>query len=86
MVLWFHIICCSIVISAIFMYYVAILVLLFALFLFSSNIIDLVPYKWYESTFLDRKLWVNFFQGKYVFQHLTTTKMSHYVHKPVVKE
>jgi hypothetical protein len=62
MVLWFHIICCSVVISAIFLYYVSILVLLFALFLFSSNIIDLVPYKWYQSTFLGRKLWVNFFR------------------------
>jgi hypothetical protein len=60
-VLWFHIICCSIVISAVFPYFVAISVLFSALFLFSANIIDLVPYKWYQSTFLGRKLWVNFF-------------------------
>jgi hypothetical protein len=62
LVLWFHIICCSTVISVIFSYSVAISVLFSALFLFSANIIDLVPYKWYQSTFLDRKLWVNFFR------------------------
>jgi hypothetical protein len=30
-------------------------------FMFHAIIIDLVPYKWYQSTFLGRKLWVNFF-------------------------
>jgi len=32
-------------------------------FLFHAIIIDLVPYKWYPSTYLGRKLWVNFFSG-----------------------
>jgi hypothetical protein len=50
-----------------FLYFVAITVLFSALFLFSANIIDLVPYKWYQSTFLGRKLWVIFFQGRDVF-------------------
>jgi hypothetical protein len=43
-VLWFHIICCSIVISAIFLYFVSISVLFSTLFLYSANIIDMVPY------------------------------------------
>jgi hypothetical protein len=33
-----------------------------AIFMFSSIIIDLVPYMWYKSTFLGRKLWVIFFR------------------------
>jgi hypothetical protein len=36
-------------------------VLLSKLFLYYANIIDLVPYKWYQITFLGRKLWVKFF-------------------------
>jgi hypothetical protein len=47
-----------------------------AIFLFSAIIIDLVPYKWYESTFLGRKLWVIFFQGRDVFDIL---KLHRYV-------
>jgi hypothetical protein len=61
-VLWFHIICCYVVISANFPYFLAISVLFSTLFLFSANIIDLVPHKWYQGTFLDRNLWVNFFR------------------------
>jgi hypothetical protein len=34
-----------------------------AIFIFSAIIIDMVPYKWYQSTFLSRKLWVIVFQG-----------------------
>jgi hypothetical protein len=62
MVLWFHINFYSIVMSAIFIYFVSISVLFSTLFLYSINKIDLVPYKWYQSTFFDRKLWVNFFR------------------------
>jgi hypothetical protein len=51
-----------------------------AIFMFSAIIIDLVPYKWYQSTFLGRKLWVIFFRvetysdilklQRYVIQHI----------------
>jgi hypothetical protein len=44
-VLWFHIICCYAAISGIFLYFVIILVLFYALFIFSANKIDLVPYR-----------------------------------------
>jgi hypothetical protein len=44
LVLWFHIICCSAIIFAIFLYSNPISVLFSALFIFSTNIIDLVPY------------------------------------------
>jgi hypothetical protein len=84
-VLWLHIICCFVVITAVFSYFVVISVLFFALFLFSANIIDLVPYKWYQSTFLGKKLWVNFFQGKDVLWRLKSTKICRSVHKHVVK-
>jgi hypothetical protein len=33
------------------------------IFIFSASIIDLVPYKWDQSSFLGRKLWVYFFSG-----------------------
>jgi hypothetical protein len=75
--LWFHINFCFVVISAIFQYFVAISVLFSSLFLYSANIIDMVPYKWYQSTFLDRKLWVNFFQGRDVFRRLKATNIYH---------
>jgi hypothetical protein len=38
-----------------------------AIFMFSAIIIDMVPYKWYQSTFLGKKLWVIFFQGRDIF-------------------
>jgi hypothetical protein len=85
-VLWFHIICCFVVISTIFPYFVAITMLFSALFLFSANIIDLVPYKWYQSTFLGIKLWVNFFQGRDVFRRLKATEICRYAHKLMVRE
>jgi hypothetical protein len=47
-VLWFHIVCCFVVISATFLYFVFILVLFSALFLFFDNIIDLVPHIGFE--------------------------------------
>ena len=86
MVLWFHIICCSAIISAIFMYSISIQVLFFALFLYFANIIDLVPYKWYQSTFLGIKQWVIFFQGRDVFRCPKTTGIYLSMHKSVIKE
>jgi hypothetical protein len=46
LVLWFHTIYSSAIISALFSYSVAISVLFSSLFLFYSNIIYLVPYKY----------------------------------------
>jgi hypothetical protein len=43
--------------------YCVVLLLFSAIFMFLAIIIDLVPYKWYQSTFLG-KLWVIFFQGR----------------------
>jgi hypothetical protein len=57
-----------------------------AIFLFSTIIIDLVPYKWYQSTFLGRKLWVIFFQGRDVFQRLKATKICRSMHKSMVRK
>jgi hypothetical protein len=37
--------------------------LFFAVLCFYAIIIDLVPHKWYQSTFLGKKLWVIFFPG-----------------------
>jgi hypothetical protein len=43
--------------------YCVVMLLFSAIFLFSAIIIDLVPYKWCQSTFLHRKLWVILFSG-----------------------
>jgi hypothetical protein len=55
--------------------YCVVLLLFSAIFLFSAIIIDMVPYKWHQSTFLGKKLWVFFFflQGRDVFWHLKAT-------------
>jgi hypothetical protein len=60
--------------------------LFFAIFLFSTIIIDLVLYKWYQSTFLSRKLWVIFIQGRDVFRHLKAIEICRSTHKSVVGE
>jgi hypothetical protein len=40
--------------------YCVVPVLFSVIFMFSTIIIDLVPYKWYQSTFLGKNLWVIF--------------------------
>jgi hypothetical protein len=61
--------------------------LLFSIiFMFSAIIIDLVPYKWYHSTFLGRKLWVIFSQGRDVFRHLKATEIFCSTHKSTFRE
>jgi hypothetical protein len=37
------------------------------IFMLHAIIIDSIPYKWYQSSFLVRKLWVIFFQGRVIF-------------------
>jgi hypothetical protein len=68
--------------------YCVVSLLFFALFLFSIIIIDLVPYKWYQSTFLGRKLWIvgYFFQGRDIFRCLKATYICCSMHKSVVGE
>jgi hypothetical protein len=41
-----------------------------AIFLLLATIIDLVPYKWYQSFFLSIKLWVIFFRVETYFDVL----------------
>ena len=41
--------------------YCVVSLLIHVVFMFYAIIIDLVPNKWYQSTFLGRKMWVNFF-------------------------
>jgi hypothetical protein len=65
--------------------YCVVLLLFSTIFLFSAIIIDLVPYKWYQSTFLGKKLWVNFFQGRDVLCRLKSTKICHSTHKFTVR-
>jgi hypothetical protein len=55
------------------------------IFLFSSSIIYLVPYKWYQSTFLGRKLWVIFFKVETYFDVLNLWR-SHSMNKSMVRE
>ena len=56
---------CFLSINVLFWYcsfiYCVVPLLFSAIFMFLATIIDMVPYKWYQSTFLGRKLWVNFF-------------------------
>jgi hypothetical protein len=57
-----------------------------AIFLFLVIIIDLVPYKWHNNSFLGKKFCVIFFQGRYVFWRLKPTKICHSTHKSAVEE
>ena len=41
--------------------YCVVMLLFYGIFMFSAIIIDMVPYKWYHSTFLGKKLWVIIF-------------------------
>jgi hypothetical protein len=43
--------------------YIAVILQLLAFYLCSAYILYLVYYKWYQSTFLDRKCGLNFFSG-----------------------
>jgi hypothetical protein len=52
--------CCSLI-------FCVVPLLLSAIFMFHAIIIDLVPYKWYQSTFLGKKLWVFFFRVETYF-------------------
>ena len=51
--------------------YFTVILQFLAFYFCSAYILDLVYYKWYQSTFLDRKGGLNFFfQGRDVFRHL----------------
>jgi hypothetical protein len=68
--------------------YCVVLLLFYAIFLFSAIIIDLVPYKWYQSTFLGRKcgFFFFFFEGRDVFWHLKTIEICCLTHKSMLGE
>jgi hypothetical protein len=50
--------------------YIVVIMPLLTFYFSSTYILYLVYYKWYQSTFLDRKCGLIFFQGRDVFQRL----------------
>jgi hypothetical protein len=66
--------------------YCVVSLLIYVVFMFYAIIIDLVPNKWYQSTFLGRKLWVIFLKGRDILWHLKATKICRSTHKFVVGE